>query len=237
MKRNQDIANELRLLAPDISWPAETPFRVPAGYFIQFPETLLQQLHTMEQEPVPFAITPFPFTVPAGYFETLPQAILDHIHSQHPSVQEELDSIAPSIAAIPRHIPFSVPAGYFTTLSAISPVPVTHLQVVHKNRVNTWLKWTVAACLTAFIGTTALMFLQTDNIYSIEKQLEGVNDQDIVNYLETHTDTFYSDAIFTSVAESSEAAAVQQQLNELPSTAVEKYLQQPDLSKELLHNE
>ena len=98
------------------------------------------------------------------------------------------------------------------------------------------MKWTVAACLTAFIGSSAILFIVNNNYHntSIEKQLEDLNDQDIVQYLQTHTDSFDNDAVFASSA-AQEVSPVQNQLSEdVPLDAIEKYLLQTDLSKEVL---
>lgn len=251
MNRQTDIANELMQIAPGINWPADVPFKVPAGYFEHLPAAILLQVQLNELRTAPEQT----LSVPNGYFEDLPLAILQRIKVEeaqqtvHPDtarltsfseealphpVQSELASLSPFLAAIPKEVPFTVPNGYFENLQVNITRPANPLKVVHRKRAAAWIKWTVAACLTAFVGSTAILFVANNNNHhnNIEKQLEDLNDQDIVNYLQTHTDSFDNDAFF---ATSMETTPVQKQLNEsVPLDAIEKYLQQTDLSKEVL---
>jgi hypothetical protein len=238
MNRQTYITNELMQIAPGTNWPAEVPFTVPAGYFEHLPAAILLQIQLDDLRSGTTAVPNQPQTVPSGYFEKLPQAILQRIQTEEEtssitSVHAELEAISPFLAAIPKQAPFTVPIGYFESLRANSS-PVIPLWVAHRNRTATWLKWTVAACLTAFIGSSAILFVLNNNNHhnTIERQLEDLNDQDIVNYLQTHTDPFDNEAFF---ATSVETTPVQSQLNEaVPLEAIEKYLQRTDLSKEVL---
>lgn len=254
MNRQTDIANELMQIAPGINWPADVPFEVPAGYFEQLPAAILLQVQLTDLRTAPEQ-TP---SVPNGYFEDLPLAILQRIKAEEaqqtvdtdtarliPSseetqqtaypIQSELASLSPFLAAIPKAVPFTIPDGYFENLQVNVTRPANPLKVVQRQRAAAWIKWTVAACLTAFVGSTAILFVANNNNHhnNIEKQLEDLNDQDIVNYLQTHTDSFDNDAFFATSMETT--TPVQKQLNEsVPLDAIEKYLQQTDLSKEVL---
>lgn len=241
MNRQTYISDELLQIAPGISWPAEVPFTVPADYFEHLAAAILLQIQLEDLRSETAATPGHQATIPAGYFEELPKAILQRIQAEEEqpdliTAKAELETLSPFLAAIPREVPFTVPNGYFETLRADADHPRTAnpLRTVHRNRTATWLKWTVAACLTAFIGSSALLFVINNNNHhnNIEKQLEALDDQDIVNYLQTHTDPFDNDAFF---ATSVEATPVQNQLNEaVPLEAIEKYLQRTDLSKEML---
>ncbi|WP_142684067.1 hypothetical protein [Chitinophaga polysaccharea] len=233
------ISDELMQIAPGVNWPADIPFTVPADYFEHLPAVIMQQIQLEDLRNTMPAVPGHPVTVPASYFEELPKAILQRIQTEEKqpdfiAVNEELETLSPFLAAIPKATPFTVPAGYFESLRAEYPGTANSLRTVHRNRTATWLKWTVAACLTAFIGGSALLFVINNNNHhnNIEKQLEALDDQDIVNYLQTHTDPFDNDAFF---ATSVETTPVQSQLNEaVPLEAIEKYLQRTDLSKEVL---
>ncbi|PSL49821.1 hypothetical protein CLV51_1011158 [Chitinophaga niastensis] len=238
MKKQTDITNELMQIAPAANWPADAPFTVPAGYFDQLPAAIITQIRLQEHRSENPVAHNNPFTTPSGYFDQLPQTILQRIKAMDVNpVQEELASLSPFMAAIPRQVPFSVPEGYFDALQATIPVPAAPLKVAYRSSVSRWMKWTVAACLTAFMGTSALLFLANTHNNNIERQLESLSDQDIVNYLSTHTDAFDNDAIFATAANAEAAPGEQSQLNEaVPLEAIEKYLQQTDLSKEVLPN-
>ncbi|HVI46953.1 MAG TPA: hypothetical protein VM802_18885, partial [Chitinophaga sp.] len=133
--------------------------------------------------------------------------------------------------------PFSLPDHYFETLEIVTPVEMPTMRVVHrKNRLG-WFKWAVAACLIGFVGTTALLFIENDKSNSIDRQLEKVSDQDIVDYLQAHTDTFDNETILAGFNESNAAESLQEHLNELSLPAAEKYLQQPYPENEVVPNQ
>ncbi|MCF6401379.1 hypothetical protein L3C95_00750 [Chitinophaga filiformis] len=60
-------------------------------------------------------LKPFYGSVPAGYFEQLPGHILQKVRTAE--VQEELDTLSPLLAAMPKSFPLSVPPDYFEQLS------------------------------------------------------------------------------------------------------------------------
>lgn len=240
MNKHEHISNELKQLVPDANWPADAPFTVPAGYFDRLPDAVLQQVHLLQPDHTDVLTPDLPFTVPTGYFEELPQTILQRIYAAEENpVIAELEAISPLLAAVPKQVPFTVPTGYFGSLTAIPPAPVTSpLRVVHRNPVRKWLRYAVAACLITFAGTTALLFLQRDGNFNVEKQLERIDNQDIEYYLQNHTDAFDNDAIFTGFADVSAPEALQQQLNDgIPPDAIEQYLKQSSFSKEVLPNQ
>src|SRR5215211_6107060 len=57
------------------------------------------------------------YSVPDGYFENFAASVLLKIRGGQDSVQEELESIAPFLAGIPRKTPFSVPENYFAQVT------------------------------------------------------------------------------------------------------------------------
>ena len=62
------------------------------------------------------------FTVPDGYFENFAATVLQRIKGvEAPSVSEELSSLSPLLAAIPKKMPYSTPENYFSELAADLP--------------------------------------------------------------------------------------------------------------------
>lgn len=234
MNKRTDIASELMQIAPDANWPADVPFTVPAGYFEQLPAAILLQIQLDTLRSGTPAVLQNP-AIPAGYFSELPSVIMQRIKAEEAStVPSELEALSPFLAALPKQSPFTVPEGYFESLQVNHLLPAAPLRIAHRNQASTWIKWTVAACLATLIGSSTILFITSKHVDIIERKLENFNDQDIVEYLQTHTDPFDNDAIFASSA-SVEAAPVQNQLDEaVPVEAIEKYLQQTDLSKEVL---
>lgn len=238
MNKHENISNELKQLVPDAQWPADAPFTVPVGYFDRLPDAVLQQVHLLQPDRAEPLLPDHPFTVPAGYFEGLPQTILQRIHQETENpIQAELKALSPLLAAMPREVPFTVPAGYFGSLTALPSAPITpSLRVVHRNPIRKWLKYAVAACLITFAGTTALLFIQKDSSVSLERQLERIDNQDIEYYLQNHTDAFDND--YAGFADVAAPETLQQELNDqIPPAAIEQYLQQSSLSKEVLPNQ
>ncbi|MCW3462910.1 hypothetical protein [Chitinophaga nivalis] len=235
MNKREDIANELRRIIPDVHWPAYTPYTAPVGYFEHFPETVITQIRSQESPASALPpVTPQLFTTPAGYFDALPATVLQRVRTLEATPAAELTELSPFLATLSRQTPFSIPEGYFETL----PVPLhaasPTLRVHHRKR-NGWIKWAAAACLSIFAGTSTLLFLEHEHTNSIEKQLETVSDQEIVNYLQTHTDAFDNEAIFTTIANTGIAPLLSHPLHEdVPLEAIETYLQQSDLPKEVL---
>ncbi|MBC9931134.1 hypothetical protein [Chitinophaga qingshengii] len=238
MNKHENISNELKQLVPDAQWPADAPFTVPAGYFDRLPDAVLQQVHLLQPDRSEPLLPDHPFSVPAGYFEGLPQTILQRIHQEAKNpIQAELEALSPLLAAMPREVPFTVPAGYFGSLTALPSAPIAPtLHVVHRNPIRKWLKYAVAACLITFAGTTALLFIQKDSSVSLERQLERIDNQDIEYYLQNHTDAFDND--YAGFADVAAPETLQQELNDqIPPAAIEQYLQQSSLSKEVLPNQ
>lgn len=232
MNRQTNIADELRQIAPGTEWPVQVPFSVPEGYFEQLPGVIMMHIQLDAIRPAMVAMTHHQSDVPEGYFDELPAMVLQQVNTNELNpVQAELMELAPFLANIPKTNPLTVPDSYFETLRTQQDVPsVPPMYVVSRNKVSSWLKWTVAACLTVFIGSTALLFVTSSNNRhnNIEKQLESLDDEDIVSYLQTHTGPFDNDAFIAS-STSSEISPVQNQLNEsVPLEAIEEYLQQTD---------
>lgn len=66
------------------------------------------------------------FTVPAGYFENFAASVWEKIKSQGLSAREELETVSPLLAAVPKKMPFAVPENYFQSLGADLPrIPET----------------------------------------------------------------------------------------------------------------
>ena len=64
-----------------------------------------------------------PYTVPDGYFQNLAAAVLAKIKGLENNAGEEIQSLSPLLAAIPRKMPFSVPDNYFEQSFAVISKP------------------------------------------------------------------------------------------------------------------
>jgi hypothetical protein len=92
-----------------------------------------------------------------------------------------------------------------------------------------YMTWIAAASVAAILAGALFMFRGTShNTNSLEAQLAGIPDQEIVDYLQTHSDAFDNEAIFSNVSTeevADELPSMSTGLSNLPSEAIQKYLE------------
>jgi len=113
--------SELREISPTVAeLGAESPYKVPTGYFDGLAAQLLQRVKGIEDEvsPILEGASSNPFTVPQGYFENLAETILKRIKAGNTeSAGEELEILSPLLNKLGKKTPFSTPEGYFEELT------------------------------------------------------------------------------------------------------------------------
>ncbi|MGH2643382.1 MAG: hypothetical protein ACRDE2_05505 [Chitinophagaceae bacterium] len=84
MSVNKTILKELEEIVPGFKWPENHPdFKVPEGYFQQFPGTVLNRINDETEEELPVALNnKNPYQAPEGYFENLPEKVLIKIKGE-----------------------------------------------------------------------------------------------------------------------------------------------------------
>jgi len=202
-KKGKDIADELVEIVPGLNLPADAPFTAPEGYFNALPEQIMQRIRAANADAEP--------------------------------VQEELAALSSLLAAAPRPQPQSVPSGYFEKLpervmAAIAEERAIPAKVVPlRNTRRRYMAWIAAASVAAILTGALFMFKGTShNASSLEAQLAGIPDQEIVDYLQTHTDAFDNEAIFSNVSTeevADELPSMSTDLSTLPTEAIQKYLE------------
>jgi hypothetical protein len=142
------IIEELKQLGSVLgNFPVVNPYKVPAGYFDEFPGKMFS-LASRESLPAALIGLSAPYKVPAGYFDSLPDLILKKAIAssagyQSPlpgqsdasqsgeensgtsgeaelfdeSVADELAGLSPVLSGIAKKTPFTVPDNYFNELS------------------------------------------------------------------------------------------------------------------------
>ncbi|MFB6455467.1 hypothetical protein ACE38W_09380 [Chitinophaga sp. Hz27] len=244
MKRGNDILHELQQIAPTVNWPEVLPFTTPEGYFEHLPEIISDKIRMYDALNTS-SINPY--TAPDGYFESLPAIILQRINNESElSVDAELEELSPFLAAMPRKSPFSVPSDYFNQIDYFNPIdeqvtprPTPVIPINRPAKRNNWMKWAAAACLAALVSTSAIHFLSgnrhNDTSY-FENELANISDDAIISYLQNHADPLDNESIYAQVAQSGQAAKMDnanQTGEESPTSALEKFQQEADLSNEL----
>jgi hypothetical protein len=179
--------------------------------------------------------SPPPYAVPAGYFENLPEQVMQRVRQQEAdAVQEELAELSPLLASAARQLPLSTPEGYFNDLSqkimaGISQAEEAPARVSPLRSRKRYLSWAVAASLLVLVGLSTMFLLRrSTGTGSFESQLASVSDQEIVEYLQSHSDAFDNEAILSNVSGvevADELPKISTNLNELPTEAIQKYLE------------
>lgn len=181
------------------------PFAVPENYFIGLKADILSRCviedarFSNEEE----------FTVPADYFETLPLQIEAGIAEQN-------------IRTIASADGFTVPGNYFSGLKQnILEKTKTNNQpdksLIKPIRSN-WLRYAAAACVTLVLGSVLIFNNQKD---SIESQLGSIPDQEIINYLQIHTDMADIPLIMESLSQNVNLTNIG---NEITDAEIEDYI-------------
>jgi hypothetical protein len=256
-----DVKEELEMLSPLLAaMPTSVPLSVPSGYFSQLSQNILQYTGAAdavpdifaEEEPSILADLPkwFPMSIPAGYFNQLPAQLLQKIHAAE--AREELSTLSPLLAETPKTVPLSVPAGYFNELSteimtaiaasAATPATVTSdypanatMPLIRKMNTRRYVKLAIAASLIALVSVSTLVFVRENNrsTNTIENTLANISDQEIMEYLQSHTDAFDKEELATYAPTAEEGNDITE-VNELPAEAIQHYLDNTSLLKESL---
>lgn len=162
----------------------KNPFKVPQNYFNGLEENIqsrvaLEDLRFDNEDE---------FSVPAGYFESLPLQIEGRIAGRN------IRDLVPSDG-------FTVPEGYFSKLEE-SILTKAFGQKSHKTSIRpirpSWLKYAAAACITLILGSVLIFNNQNS---SIESRLGKIPEQEIISYLEIHSDMGDTPLIMESLRE------------------------------------
>jgi hypothetical protein len=131
------------------------------------------------------------YTVPAGFFEDFSEILMNRIHLEtdvflEPDARQELSGISPLLAGLQTKNPYKLPEGYFESWKATIPqsksVPTKLVAFGTRSRV---IRFAVAACIVAFLGTTVFYLTYHRNITDPLSSLANVSDQDMANFLDS----------------------------------------------------
>lgn len=198
----KDWKDEAPLLA---AMDRKNPLTVPENYFNTLKGNILSRCliedarFNNEDE----------FTVPAGYFDSLPSQIQSRI------AEETIRDLAPADG-------FTVPEGYFSSLQqrilakteTIEEPVETFIKPIKSN----WIRYAAAACVTLVLGT-ALIFNSQNT--SFESQLSSIPDQEIINYLQVHSDMSDTPMIIESLTQT---VNLNDRVGDLSEDELEEYI-------------
>ena len=212
MERLKEIEAELSGIAPILGKNGITaqPYRVPAGYFEHFTESLLVKIRREAEDPDAEiqAISPLlaglnrkaPYQVPEGYFDAF-------------RVQKEKQEAVPAAEIIATEPAKMKPAVRAIPLHSVRP----------------YLKYAAAAVITGIIAGAAFLTLHNQNSPDPLNSLTNVSDQEMANYLENqdvHWVPGASASTPTAAAEFNDAE-ISELLGSVSDVELEQY--RPDL--------
>lgn len=206
MHKGKDIVDELKEVAPSLDIPGDPPgYSVPAGYFESFPANLMAAIRAAENKQ---------------------------------EVAEELSELSPLLASMPKQTPFTAPDSYFEGLGHEVILRRNQSQsgriVTMGRRVKLFKRCLAAAAVAGVISIGAVMLSKSYNEHSLDRQLAQISDQEIIDFLQSNTDAFDNENIFTNVSLEEEAPSVLPE--ELSEAEIESYLED-NLLKELPLNQ
>lgn len=258
--RAADVQEELAMLSPLLAGISKSfPLSVSPDYFRQLSQQILQTITTdtarqtqvvIEETPSTLEDMPkaFPMSAPVGYFDQLSAAVMARIADADRTTvtatdaQEELAALSPFLADMPKTMPFSVPAGYFDQLSTPIIADMAEVSapaatpVIRRMTARRYFKWAVAACLIALVSVSTLLFTR-ENYHAanaMEKSLANISDQEIMEYLQSHTDAFDREELASYAPLVEESNGIPDGVDELPAEAIQHYLDNTGLLNESL---
>lgn len=169
METSKDILTELQEIAPNLGIPhiSKNPFTVPAGFFEEFPENMMNRIHSEVTSYSEFG---------AGQQNAKVSPLL------------EIEEISPLLAELKNKNTYQAPDGYFESLKAKIPTlesnPITPKTKQTPVFTLKFVKYAVAASLVALLGTAVFNMTYHKTIDPI-KDLATVSDQDMANYLDS----------------------------------------------------
>lgn len=192
MKQLNEIEVELNEFFPALLLiNRKNCFYVPAGYFENLSEEVLENIQ--KQEVNSLFIEEKPFFVPDSYFEQLTGNMLNRIKFQKASivseVELELEEIAPFLNEVNKENIYSVPPDYFRNLDFVPIQKPSTAKIGFLTKPGKLIQYMIAASVLFVIGLGTFLYtdLQPKNVqgnFSIEQSLQTVNDREIISYLQ-----------------------------------------------------
>lgn len=205
MTRNTDILKELEQISQAVAQvSAETPYRVPVGYFDSLDTVIMARIAAggnEENSLLQVAGKQMPQDVPQGYFDTLSDTILSKIKEQQniQTASEELSELSPLLAGLSKANLYEVPVGYFETLPAGVTKKTTETKVVSMFSKKVWVRYAAAAVVFGLIAFGINFFSSQSTVSGpgiptakteeqINTELAKISDEEIINYLKMTSD-------------------------------------------------
>ncbi len=150
MERNKNIQQELNEISNTITIiPFVPTYTTPTNYFDNLSREIIFKINNNT-----------PYVVPINYFDNLSTSILQKMEIKN----NELITIAPTLASLPKINVFTTPVNYFEniTLNNKSEAKVVAF-TTDKKKNYTWIKYAAAACIITIFSITAFNYFNTSS--------------------------------------------------------------------------
>jgi hypothetical protein len=130
------------------------------------------------------------FRVPHNYFDGLANVILSKINVSQNTQTNELGDIAPTLLSIGKQNVYTIPKNYFKTFQVnIPPAEKPFAKII---KINTIIKYAVAAAVAGIIFTGSFLFKQhyvNQSILpeSVSNTIKNISDDELNKYAEEHS--------------------------------------------------
>lgn len=178
MTQKAEIVQELQTIAPQLIGLNSNVFSVPAFYFSECADTILQ---IIKNEEFIHKMPNKEQSIPPNYFEHLPHIILEKIKQQESEFYIELENLAPTLNTISKYMPYSLPANYFTNFTVSTPIN-NKAKIVAMHKPIAWVKYAAAACIIGVLAVASFIFV--DNKKAKANHLAAIN-TNVTKSLET----------------------------------------------------
>lgn len=232
MNNRNTIQEELRELDSSLAvvMSPSTPFEVPQGYFEGLAGSIMNRIKSVsetgdelsELSPLLASIPrKMPYSVPEGYFNT----DLDPLSL----VKEEKDTALLSL--IERVTPYEVPFGYFEEFpeKMLRKLGKQEGKVVRMGASRRWMRFAVAAVTAGIITVSGIAYFRSGNTVAVDnpqwvtKQLKGVSDKELNEFVNTVSPVQSSSAIAVNKKDGEE---VKKLLKDVPDNELQAFLDQ-----------
>ena len=221
METRKQILTELQEIAPFLgrSDIFKIPYTVPAGYFQDFADILINLIR--------FEAAGYEFDE-SDTFNALGNTDL--------SAKDEMETLSPFLAGLKNKPTYQIPEGYFENLGLKIPVTENNpsklvaMPVHGKNKKPMSvpmrvIRYAAAACVVGLIGIVTFNITHPQSIVDPIKSLTTISDQDMANYLDAddiHWTPGLSSSTVTTSAEFSDGD-IHELLSGVPDAELEQY--------------
>lgn len=191
MKRNLQIINELKAIAPQIALMQQVDvYTVPKNYFDNLAPKIVEHIKTKIFLLEAKSST---FKVPKDYFKTLPNLIFSKINSTESEVAVEFQEATSFLNSINKKNIYTVPINYFENFT-VPKIKKETTKIISFGIARRWISYAAAATIASILITGGFLYRTPKNSFDVTIELNNVSDAELNNYIENNSVAFFDDS-------------------------------------------